>query len=138
MRRDLDAGDEIALLHDLPIEAGEDLERVDAVDPLEVRDVDVEDACVRREQVDPALHGAAAGQAAPADGIGEPCRGFVLVHLAGFEDEDRDRLAKVGVAELDEIVLGQAPALRPALVTDLQVAGEDRADETGGRASGRA
>ena len=94
----------------------------------------VEDARVRREQVDPALHGAAAGQAAPADRIGEPCRGFVLVHLAGFEDEDRDRLAKVGVAELDEIALGQAPALRPALVTDLQVAGEDRADKTGGRA----
>ena len=85
-------------------------------------------------QVDPALHGAAAGQAAPGDRVGEPCRGFVLVHLAGLEDEERDRLAKVGVAQLDEVVLGHAPALRPALVTDLQVAGEDRADKTGGRA----
>ena len=35
----------------------------------------------------------------------------------------------------DEIILGQAPALRPALATDFQVAGEDRADEPGGRAS---
>ena len=65
---------------------------------------------MRGEQVDPALHGAAASQAAPGDRIGEACRGFVLVHLAGFEDEERDRLAEVRVAELDEI-LGQAPAL---------------------------
>ena len=135
MRRDLDAGDEIALLHDLAIETGEDLEGVDAVDPLEVRDVDVEDARVRGEQVDPALRRAAAGQAAPADRVSKPRRRFVLVHLTGFEDQDRDRLAKVGVAELGEIVLGQAPALRPALVTDLQVAGEDRTDKSGGRAS---
>jgi len=81
-----------------------------------------------------ALDGAAAGQAGPGDRIGEPCGGFVLVHLAGFEDEDRDRIAKLCVAEPDEILLGQAPALRPALVTDLQVASEDRADKTGGRA----
>ena len=62
-------------------------------------------------QVDPALHGAAASQAAPGDGIGEACRGFVLVHLAGFEDEERDRLAKVRFTQLNEVVLGQAPAL---------------------------
>ena len=56
------------------------------------------------------------------------------MHLAGLENEDRDRIAKVGVAQPREVVLGQTPALGPALVTDLQVAGEDRADKTGGRA----
>ena len=38
VRRDLDTRDEVALLHDLAVERGEDLERIDPVEPLELGD----------------------------------------------------------------------------------------------------
>ena len=59
VRRDLDARDEIAARHDLAVEGGEDLERVDPVEPLEVGDPDVEDARGLGQEVHPALRRAA-------------------------------------------------------------------------------
>ena len=85
-------------------------------------------------QVDPALHGAAASQAAPGDGIGEACCGFVLVHLAGFEDEERDRLAKVRFTQLNEVVvLGQAPALDQRSPPTFRSRARTAPDKPGGR-----
>ena len=82
VRRDLDARDEVARRDDLAVEHGEDLERVDPVDPLQVGDADVQDARRLGEQVDPALGRPADGQAGPGDGGGEPEGGVVLVELA--------------------------------------------------------
>ena len=55
VRRHLDARDEVAARDDLAVERGEDLERVDPVEPLEVGDPDVEDAVRLGDEVDPAL-----------------------------------------------------------------------------------
>ena len=91
VRRDLDARDDIAGRHDRAVEPGEDLERIDPVEPLELGGPDVEDPVVRRQQVDPALDGPAPAQTRARDGIRQPERRVVLVQIAGLEDDDRDR-----------------------------------------------
>ena len=129
MGRDLDTRHEVALLDDLAVERGEDLERIDAVEPLELRDTHVEDAGRLRAQVDPALDGSPDRQPRTGDGRGEAHRGVILVQLPGFRHEDRRRVAGLGRREHGEVVCAQAPALGPALAGDRQVARQDGPDE---------
>ena len=96
VRRDLDARDEVAARDDLAVERGEDLERVDPVEALELGDADVEDARGLGEQVDPALVRAADRQAGPGHRGREPDGRLVLVELARLGDEDADRVARIG------------------------------------------
>ena len=89
VRRDLDARDEIARRDDLAVERGEDLERVDPVEPLELRDPDVEDArraAARRSTrlwFGPRTVEARARRRPSASRM----RRLVLVELAGLGDE---------------------------------------------------
>jgi hypothetical protein len=129
VRRDLDAPDQIAGLDDLAIERGEDLERIDAVEPLEIGDPDVEHARSRGQQVDPTLDRAVHGQPGTCHGGRETDGGVVLVQLARFGDEDGDRLPSRGSRQRRQVVRGQPPSLRPALTRDRQVTGQDRTDE---------
>ena len=107
------------LRHDLAVEGGEDLERVDPVEPLEVGDPDVER---RRRPRRGGRPGSATGRAGSRPGPGhrrrQPERGLVLVQLARLGDEDADRVAGLGGGERDEVVRGQPPALRPARAAD--------------------
>ena len=137
VRRDLDARDEVAGLDDLAVERGEDLERVDPVEPFELRDPDVEDARRLGDQVDPALVRAANGQPGTGHGGGETKRSVILVQLPGFRHEDRHRLPRLGRGDRREVVRGQTAALRPALAGDRQVTGQDRPDQARRRAPPR-
>ena len=129
VRRDLHAGDEIARLDDLAVERGEDLERVDPVEPLELGDPDVEDAGGLGEQVDPALGRAAHGQPGARHGRRQAEGRIVLVELPGLGDEDGDRIAGLARGERGQVVRGQPAALRPALAGDGQVARQDGPDQ---------
>ena len=128
----LTLADEVALLDDLAVERGEDLERIDAVEPLELGDAHVEDAGSLRAQVDPALDGGADRQPRTRHGRRETHRGVVLVQLPGFRHEDRHRVAGLGRGEHGEVVRAEAPALGPALAGDRQVTRQDRPDEARG------
>ena len=127
--RDLHAGHEVALVDDLAIERGEHLERIDPVDPLELGDPDVEHARKRGQQVHPALGRSTDRQARTGDGRGQAQRGIVLVEFAGLGDEDGHRRPVIGGREDVQVVGGQPPALRPAVIADRQVPREDGADQ---------
>ena len=104
VRRDLDARDEVAPFDDLAVEHGEDLERVDPVEPLELGDADVEHAGGVGDEVDPALDRTALGQPGSGHGGGKTEGGLVLVELARLRDEDADRIARIGGGECHEVV----------------------------------
>ena len=76
-------------LDDRAVELGEDLERVEAIDPLQRPDPDVEDAVVGRPQVDPALDRPARFQPLSGNRERETQRGVVLVEFARVEQDDR-------------------------------------------------
>ena len=129
MGRHLDASDEIAASDDLAVEGGEDLERVDPVDPLELGDPDVEDAGRVGDQVDPALGRAADRQSGARHGRGEAEGRVILVQLAGLGDEDGDRVARVGGGQGGQVIGAEPAPLRPARTRDGQVARQDGADQ---------
>ena len=89
MRRNFDARDEVARLDDLAVEDGEDLERIDPIQPLQLGDADVGDPRGFGDQVDPALCGPANDQTRTGDRCGKAMRGFVLVEIVGIEEQDR-------------------------------------------------
>ena len=96
---------------DLAVEGREDLERVDPVEALEVGDPDVEHAGGLGQEVDPALRRTARIEAGPGHRRRQPERGIVLVELARLDDEDAERLARLGAGERDEVVGAQPAAL---------------------------
>ena len=114
-----------------PSKTREDLERVQPVEPLELRDPDVDDTGGRGDEVQTALIRAADIQAGAGDGLGQADGGLVLVEFAGLGDEDRDRSSRdrAAAASASEVVRRQPPALRPAPTADRQVAGQDGARE---------
>jgi hypothetical protein len=134
VRRDLDARHEVTGVDDLAIEDREHLERVDAVEPLEIPDPDVDHAGGGGQQVDAALRRPALGQPGAGHRSGQPEPGLVLVELAWLGDDDTDRFAWIGGREGRQVVGGQAPALLPARPGDDEVARQDRAREPGRRA----
>ena len=121
MRRHLDAGDQLARLDDLAIEDREDLERIDTVQPLQLRDTDVEDAGCLRVQVDPALGRAPDRQPRAGDGGRETDGRIVFVQLPGLRYQDADGLTGLGGGKRGQVVRGEPAALRPALARDGQV-----------------
>src|SRR5262245_11240241 len=122
---DLDARDEVALLDDLAVEHREDLERVEAVEPFELGDEDVDDARGRGDEVEPALVRAADVEVRAGDGASQPDRGVVLVKLSRLDDDDADRRPGIGAGDGREVVGAQPATLRPAFPGDRQVARED-------------
>ena len=129
MRRDLDARHEIAGLDDRTVELGEYLERVEAIDPRQRPDPDVEHAVVGRPKVDPALDGAARLQALSGNRESELKRCVVLVQLARVEQQDRGATGGELGPVLIQVSLGQPPALRPAPAADHDVGRQDRPDQ---------
>ncbi len=123
--RHLDARHEVPGLDDLAVEHREDLERVEAVEPLELGDAHVDDAGLRGHQVDPALDRTARVESGSADRLGQAHGRLVLVQLAGVGEDDGDRRAGRRRGERVEVVAAEPPALRPALLADRQVARED-------------
>ena len=111
---------------------------IEPVDPLELGDPDRDDPIGRRDQVEPALIGAAHLEARSGDRLGEAQRRLVLVQLVR-----RRRSAPLtggpgsAAASASRSSADQPPTLRPALAADRQVAGEDRARQPAGRAPTR-
>ena len=134
MWRDLDAGHQIPGRDDLAVERGEDLERIDPVDLLEVADVDVEDAGHVAMRSTRLCVGPRRVETAARDGVGQPDGGIVLVHLPRLEHDHRDRVGEVGVRQPRQVVAGQAPTLGPPFIPEPQVARQHGTDQTAGRA----
>ena len=111
MRRDLDTGHEIAALHDLAVEDGEDLERIESVEPLQLHHADIDNAGDGRHQVQAALVGPPNLEVRPGDRAGKPDRRIVLVEFARLDDEHRDRFARIGRPKDPQIVRRQPPTL---------------------------
>jgi hypothetical protein len=137
VRRDLDAGDEVVLGDDRAVQAGEDLEGIEAVQPFEITRSDVDDAVVGRDQIDTALDGPARGEALPRHDRGEPERSLVLVEIAVLRDDDGDAVINAPRRRCHEgVQVGrrQPPALRPAGAAHDEVTRKHRPDKIRRRA----
>jgi hypothetical protein len=91
MRRNLDARHEIARRDDRTVESGENLERIEAVEPFQFNGANVEHAIVRGYEIDPALDRTATLQAGTGNRSSEAESRLVLVEVARLHDDDRDR-----------------------------------------------
>ena len=129
VRRDLDAGHEVALVHDLAIERGEDLEGIDPVDAFQFGDAHVEHTRNGRHEVHPALGRTPDGQARTGDSRGQAQGRVILVEFAGLGDDDADGRARIRRREQMQVVRRESPALRPAFVAERQIAREDGTDQ---------
>ena len=89
MGRDLDARHELAGLDDGAVEGREDLERVDAVERLQVAAPDVQHAVRLGQQVDTALGRAALREPRPGDRLGQAERGLILVEVVVARQDGR-------------------------------------------------
>ncbi len=123
--RDLDARHEVALLDDLAVEDREDLERVQSIDALELRDEHRDDAGRGGNEIETALVRPASVEIRAGDGLGQADRGVVLVQFPGLHDEHRHGRAGIGRSQGQKVVGAEPAALDPALTGDRQVAGED-------------
>src|SRR5206468_11383102 len=132
---DLHAGDQVAGLHDLAVERGEDLERVDPVEPLQCANPHVEDTRSRGDQVEPTLGRAAALQVWPGNRVSELDGGIVFVDVSRFHDDERADLT-LERRKPREVIGRETPPLGPALPSDHEVARDDRTLQ-GGQARGR-
>ena len=120
-----------------PSKIGEDLERIDPVEPLQLGDADVDHPARQPQPGRPGSRRTPHHQPGSADGPRESDGGLVLVELAGLRDEDRQRFARVSRADRQKVTGRQPPALRPALGADRHVPGEDRPREPGRRTPAR-
>ncbi len=123
----------------LPVERGEDLERVDPVEALEVGDPDVERRPAASASRSTRLcDRAALGQVRAGHRGRQPERGLVLVELAGLGDEDADRIARLGRRRGPP---GRRRSSRrpfdQRVAADHEVARQDRAGQPGRRAPAR-
>ncbi len=138
VRTRLDACHQRTRGHELPVEQREDAEPVDPVQSLEGSHPDAEGTRSHGVQVDPRLVRSANLEARTGDGAGQDDRGVILVNVAGLGNQERHwtRLACPWTQPVDiaggqeiEVRRRQAPALRPALARNRQVAGEHRTGE---------
>ena len=132
VRRHLDARDEIAAGDDLPVEPGEHLERVDAVEPFEIADPNVEDTIRLGDEVDATLGRPPRDEPRAGDGRGEADGRLVLVQFACLRNEEADRVAGIGAGERRQVLGREPPTLRPASPRHRQVTRQDRPDEARG------
>ena len=137
VRRDLDAGHQLAGAHDGAVERGEHLQRVDPVQQLQHPRPDVQHAVRCGQQVHAALVRAAGRQAPAGDGGRQTGGSLVLVQFVRPWDDDRQCLDAGGHGTLDgkqrQVLRHKLPALGPALAVHDEVADEDRPDHLGGR-----
>ena len=125
---------------DLAVEDGEDLERVDPVEPLEVGDPDVDDAVDLGQQVDAGSRpGRASSSPGPATAVASRSAASSSWSSPGSGNEDADRISPARPR--------RAPRGRPAVSRrpfdqrspgDGQVARQDRPDQARGHAPTRA
>ena len=137
VRGHLHAGHQVARLHGLTIEDREQLQRIEAVQPLELGNLDVDHPGNRRDEVEAALVRSAHVQVGAGHRLREADRGVILVELARLRDDDGHRRSGVGRGEGKQVLSGESSALAPAPPGDGQVAGEDAACQAPGNASTR-
>ena len=89
------------------------------------------------QEIHPALRRTALDEVGAGHRGRQPERRIVLVELARLDDDDAERLARLGAGERDQVVRAQPAALDPAGGADPHVAREDGTGQPGRGAPAR-